>query len=168
MRGRGRAIGAPDRRHSTREPAHGERIVAFVYYSLVRRSAWLRALIALWALVFTAVLSGAPGLHACPVHGEGEAHATPVAGAGHAMQMAGGVHVTAPADQRQHEGVDCTCLGLCCAPAVGAPARNVELLVDGTLLPAPPPETIASIPILWRTHVLPFANGPPASSRVRI
>lgn len=129
-----------------------------MYNCLVRRLAWVRALIAVWGLWFTAALSEAPGIHACAVHGD---HAGHVAGVGHAGHMVHGSGTSAPADSHRAPAT-CTCLGHCCCVApVGAPATSIELPDSIVRVAVTAPLTKLAAPVVLRAHSLPFANGPP-------
>ena len=127
-----------------------------MYYWVVRRPVWFRALVSVWGFWLSAALSEAPGLHACPVHGEHVAHA------GHAGHAAHGSQSSVPADQSHHSPASCTCLGSCCCAApVAAPASPIEL-ADEIIVAIPVAEyaSVAS-PVIHRAYSLPFANGPP-------
>lgn len=134
-----------------------------MYYSVVKRPAWVRALLAIWGLWFTTALSEAPGVHACPVHGGHAAHASAVEHVGHSASMGHGSHSSAPSDRSRHSPADCTCLGLCCcAPAVAAPAPSVQLV--GEVFVSAPVARYGEVasPVIDRAYSHPFANGPPA------
>ncbi|MEP7382822.1 MAG: hypothetical protein ABI910_14125 [Gemmatimonadota bacterium] len=121
-----------------------------------------RAFVALWAFWLTAVLSNPAALHTCPTHRAAPSHqagSAKVADASHAEHAAradtGGGHDHG----RSH---DCTCLGLCCCVAPAA------ALVRTPQLPTPSLHTVrvasftvSSFADVRRTHVQPFANGPP-------
>jgi hypothetical protein len=129
-----------------------------VYYCLVRPPAWIRALIAIWGLWFTAALSEAPGIHTCAVHGDHAGHA---AGAGHAGHMVHGSAPSAPADS-QRAPATCTCLGLCCCVApVAEPAASIDLPESIVRVAVTAPVGSLAISVVLRAHSLPFANGPP-------
>ena len=137
-----------------------------LYYSIVRRPVWFRALVAIWGLWFTAALIEAPGIHACAVHSSVSAH-----GHGHAastapMQMASHAdhHDAAPSDEPSDGSSSCTCLGLCCATThVAVAARPVELPVLATIAAASPAVGLDAAPAVSRPYARPFANGPPAA-----
>jgi len=129
-----------------------------MYHWVVRRPLWFRALLSFWGLWLCAALSEAPGLHACPVHGEHSAHAS------HAGHMAHGSPASVPGDKSHHGSANCTCLGSCCCAApVATPASSIELA--GAILVDVPPARRPHVerPVVHRAYSLPFANGPPAA-----
>lgn len=138
-----------------------------MYYLVVRRPLWFRALIALWGLWFTAALSEAPGLHTCEVHGAHGASsgsATHAGHHGHAAHAAPGSATSAPDGSSHHGPADCTCLGgSCCAVAAAVPKPAIDFL--DSVVVAGHPATFADVvaPVVRRAHTLPFANGPPAA-----
>lgn len=138
-----------------------------MYYWVVHRPAWFRAILSIWAIWLSAALAEAPGFHACPVHGGHAAHAGNT-GVGehlsHAAHMAHGSPSSAPTDQSHHDPASCTCLGLCCCAAtVAAPASSIEL-ADAILVDSPAVRygNVAS-PLVHRAYSIPFANGPPTA-----
>ena len=109
----------------------------------MRRSLWHRALAAVMAAWLAIVMAEPALLHACPTHG-----VAPATG-------------DAPA---QH-GHQCTCLGQCHAPVgVAAPAALVSL-ASGLEVVAARDSGLPDFEYapVAAAHVLPFANGPPAT-----
>jgi hypothetical protein len=138
-----------------------------MYYWIVHRPVWFRALISIWGLWLSAALSEAPGLHACPVHGGHGAHAAQTAAlehSGHMGHMAHGSQPSAPTDQSHHDPAGCTCLGLCCCAAtVATPASSIEL-ADAIVVDTPQVRHAdVTSPVVQRAYSLPFANGPPTA-----
>ena len=124
---------------------------------------WLgRVSVALWTLWFAAVMTVPSVLRLCPMHDAPRAAAAsgalahPASHANHAEHGRTG-----------HPGSDsrpCHCPGHCSAAAgVALPGPVVALTFD---VAAGPPAPIAPAPLPTLTapsHLLPFANGPPAA-----
>jgi hypothetical protein len=93
----------------------------------LRRTRWI-------ATLLLALAPGAGGqvvaaLHPCPA----DAAATPPAHGG----MAAAHHAAAPADGHRHPGGgECSCVGLCCAPAMATAPTGFQVLVPVQLVPA--------------------------------
>jgi len=131
--------------------------------NIVRRPAWLRLFIGLWALWFNAALLEAPGIHTCAVHSN-------VAMAGHhhgsaEMPMAGhdGHEHASSSHSPSHSDASCTCLGACCGvtPFVAgrtptAPAAEYAIVASARI------GHRDAAPAVERPYSRPFANGPPS------
>ena len=138
-----------------------------MYCWVVRRPVWLRALIAVWGLWFTAAVSEAPGLHVCAVHAGHAASGALGAHAGHSGHDAHASHrpgASAPDESSRHQSADCTCLGLCCcaasaAPPVGPIELPSDFVVAGCITSF---HDVATL-VVRRDHAQPFANGPPSA-----
>lgn len=132
----------------------GARSCGLLYFVMVRKHAWFRALVAVWGLWFTAALSEAAGLHTCAMHGN---HAVAQAHSGHAAAEHSGHG--APS----HASKACTCLGFCCAASVATPRVSIQPAVVSiqreTAVFSPAGATLS----ITRAHALPFANGPPTA-----
>jgi hypothetical protein len=130
---------------------------------------WFRALVAIWGLWFTAVLSAAPGLHACAVHSgyaAASAHHTHATHAGHDVQSASRHESSSHDDASNHSSSGCTCLGIsCCSAAVARPGHAIEL--PGGVIVSRREAPVANVanPVVRHAYTLPFANGPPAAQR---
>src|SRR5437764_497719 len=76
---------------------------------VVRRPVWVRALLGVWGLWFTAALSEAPGVHACAVHGTPAAHNAHDSHQSHAGHTAhAATQSTSPSDASHHAANGCT------------------------------------------------------------
>lgn len=157
----------------------------------MQRRLWLRALLALWGLWFTAAISEPAGLFVCAMHSGtagmqmgGHAHGGMRAAktSSHGMQhAASGSHaahrspsvaaggepdasVSEPTPPQTH---NCTCLGECCAvvPAtIPTPQLQVALGIAISRAAEPPAHAREITPPAQLLHVLPFANGPPRAA----
>src|SRR6266550_4179177 len=96
-----------------------------MYYSVVRRSVHVRVLLAIWGIWFTAALSEAPGLHACPVHGGHAAHAGPAEHLAHADHSAHGSPSSAPTGHSRTRTRSRTVLPLGSTPSFNRAATPV-------------------------------------------
>lgn len=136
------------------------------YVVTVPRSAVSRALIVLWTIWLTAVLSNPVALHTCPTHGTPASHRASASrnSAPHAE------HAALASRHNGHEtgghgrssSHDCTCLGLCCCDApVAAPGGAPELPVVPLRTVGQASFLVASHIEAYRRHVQPYTNGPP-------
>jgi hypothetical protein len=131
--------------------------------SLLRRV--FAAVLAPWVVV---VMSEPAALHECAMH---SAHAIPASAAhthgmsAHVHGMTGSEHL-APQGSPSHDAASkyCTCLGGCCAATILALPGVAELSFAPIGIRAERPAESAerSAPATTE-HLLPFANGPPAT-----
>ncbi len=123
----------------------------------MRRTPWLRALAAVWAVWLQIALLDPGAFDSCPEHAH---HAVAAQLASHMAHSASHQH-GAPMDH--HGAHQCTCLGACCcAPVIAAPASRVDLPIVATLDQAPAQHDDDGIIAVRRAYSLPFSNGPPS------
>ena len=138
----------------------------------MRRRWWFRPVGVLLALWFSVSISELPGFHTCPMHGVGaQGMSMPMGpGAMAGTSAATGTHADAahpdgaPSGDDHDHGGGCTCPGLCCAACGTAMLIAVPLRLS---VPLPVAGAVAVrdagfVPRVRRSHLLPFANGPPA------
>ncbi len=139
------------------------------YIRTVRRNWFFRSLASVFAVWLATCMVEPMQLHTCAMHG------------GLAIEQTTGAHGHSPSGHRmaahrmgqsdQHQGTDgqsqqCSCLGDCnggSAP-VGLTASAVSLLDPGIVANAISSFDYASPPLVAAAFLLPFSNGPPASS----
>ena len=147
----------------------------------MHRPAWLRLLIAVWALWFTTAVVEPAGLFACAMHGTvapaasataseqashratAEMHAQHSVGSRHTMVATDAVQASATDTHSQQQHDCCTCLGHCCQSIpVGAPTTVVTLALILERDAALSAIAITTRAVTRRPYDQPFANGPPA------
>ena len=139
-------------------------------YAMIRRSPLFRSfglLAAAWLGVF---LAEPPALHMCAahaVHGSGTLAAASAAHAGHAMTMADGTMMPShDAPAPGHHTAQCTCPGGCVTSgAVSAPATAIATIAVAPIAVRDrQPRAVVAVAACDGEHLLPFANGPPATA----
>lgn len=125
----------------------------------MRRSLWSRASAAAIGLWLAVSVSEPAFLHSCPVHG------------GHVSShvMRGGMsddtmaEHASPVSHHETDSHTCTCISSCCCAApigLAGPAVSLAVIGPSAVRDTGLPEYL-HVPVA-ATHVLPFANGPPA------
>jgi hypothetical protein len=121
----------------------------------MRHSFLARVFAALLAAWFTINVVDPARLHACPVHDGAAAQAHDTGHGAHA-------HHGSQEHSRAPESHQCHCFGSCCAATPVAASRAPELATAEVTVVAPGLPDYAYV-VVARSHLLPFANGPPAA-----
>jgi hypothetical protein len=131
-----------------------------MYCKSVRRSWWMRLLVACWSLWLTAALAEPAALSACPAHSSHAAHSGHVAADGMQAHHAG----HGGDSSKQHSNTHCSCLGECCsAPAAAPPSTTIAVIPVTIVADAARWVAVEAAPASPVPYSHPFANGPPSA-----